>query len=56
MAINSSPTGPLNNSIHLFMGNDDYMFTRSFAQWLDRPYQSMKKLQYTDIYTTETFY
>jgi hypothetical protein len=40
---------PPNNSIALFTGTDDYMYTRTLARWLDLDYVSIKKLDYDSI-------
>lgn len=49
MAINLSPTTPLNNPIALFSGTDDSMYIRSFAKWLDRDYISIKRKDYDSM-------
>lgn len=49
MAINGSPTCPLNNPIVFFTGKGDYLRTRQFGQWLGLDYITMKRLDYDSI-------
>ena len=56
MTINSAPTGPPHNPIAFFEGTDDYMYTRTYALWLNRTNISIKRKDYTDIYTVADVY
>lgn len=56
MSINTSPNSPNNYSIAFFTGEGDYLYTRTFAQWLDRPYITMKRKEYKTISTMENIY
>ena len=49
MAINSSPTCPLNNPISFFTGHGDYKYTRSFGTWLGQSYITMKRKDYNSL-------
>lgn len=51
MSINRSPTAPVNNPIVFFTGKDDYHYTRSFGKWLDLPYITMKRKDYSSLNT-----
>lgn len=56
MAINQSPTSPVNNTVVFFTGTDDYMYTRRMARWLDQEYITIKKKDYDSISTLSDSY
>lgn len=56
LAINESPTGPANNPISFFTGTDDYLYTRSFAKWLDHDYIGIKRKDYVSLSEVEDTY
>ncbi|CDW87257.1 cd36 family protein [Stylonychia lemnae] len=56
MSINYSPTSPKDNPIVFFSGTDDYLYTRSFGLWLDLPYITMKRKDYTSLFNLEAVY
>ena len=56
MSINTSPTQPNDYPIAFFTGNGDYTYTRTFARWLDRPYISIKRKEYTSITNIQDVY
>jgi hypothetical protein len=56
MSINTSPTSPNNYPIAFFTGDGDYLFTRRFALWLDRPFITVKRKEYTTLTKMEDVY
>jgi hypothetical protein len=53
MSLNNPPTTPVNNSIWLMTGSDDYMDTRKFSKWADVDYSSVKRKVYTSLTQTK---
>ena len=49
MSLNDSPTNPKDNPITFLTGTDNYLYTRSFAKWLDQELITMKRKDYTSL-------
>ena len=49
------PTTTPHNPITFFTGVGDYKLTRSYANWIGKPYANTLRQQYTSIYTKEDF-
>lgn len=55
LSLNNAPTAPNNYDIALFSGSDDYMWTRTYSQWLGVDYISMPRKDYDSLYSTFSY-